>query len=65
MYKQFLNRVAERRENVYIDKQLRSSSFKTTKKQSLPLLPSQIIQIWQMETYTDLSLLSYSNLKIK
>ena len=23
------------------------------KKQSLPLTPSQIIQIWQMETYAD------------
>ena len=46
MYNQFLDRVAGNRENVYTDKQLRPFLFKTTKKQSLPLTSSQIIQIW-------------------
>ena len=32
MYKQFLNRVAGNRENVYIDKRLRPFLFKATKK---------------------------------
>ena len=32
-------------EDIYIDKQLRSVLFKAMKKQSLPLTPSQIIQI--------------------
>ena len=53
MYNQFLNRVTGNRENVYTDKKLRPFLFKATKKQSLPLTPSQIIQIWKMETYTD------------
>ena len=46
MHNQFLNRVTGNRENVYTDKQLRPFLFKATKKQSLPLTPSQIIQIW-------------------
>ena len=40
-------------EHVYTDKQLRPVLSNTMKKQLLPLNPSQIIQIWQMETYTD------------
>ena len=46
MYNQFLNRVAGNTENFYTDKQLQLLSFKATKKQCLPLTPSQIIQIW-------------------
>ena len=41
------------REDVCTDKQLRPVLSKATKKQSLPLTPSQIIQIWLMEIYTD------------
>ena len=44
MYNQFINRVAGNRENVYV--QLRPFLFKATKNQSLPVTPSQIIQIW-------------------
>ena len=46
MYNQFLKRVVGNMENVYTDKQLRHFLFKATIKQSLPLTPSQIIQIW-------------------
>ena len=34
------------REEVYTDNQLRNVLFKAMKKQSLPLIPCQIIEIW-------------------
>ena len=43
----------EIREYFYIDKQVQPFLFKAAKKHPLPLTPSQIIQIWLMETYTD------------
>ena len=46
MYNQFLNRVTGNRENIYTNKQVRPFLFKATKKQFLPLTPSQHIQIW-------------------
>ena len=55
MYNQLLNRKYKNcaREDVYTEKQLGPVLFRASKKQSLPLPLIQIIQIWQMETYTD------------